>query len=255
MAPTSAVVATHAQAVDGAPSADLELGPLPSHVAIIMDGNGRWAVKQNLPRHRGHSAGVRSVRRIVEASADLGIEVLTLYAFSVENWSRPRAEVSCLVHLFKYFLRRELPTLVRNNIRVRVIGRTEVLARDIRREIEAAAVRTVNNTGMVLEIAFNYSGRAEIIDATRRAIAAGVRSDDLDERRFGSFLYTAGLCDPDLLIRTGGDMRISNFLLWQIAHAELWVTDRLWPEFDRSDLLEAIAAYQKRVSLRHEPGA
>jgi undecaprenyl diphosphate synthase len=219
---------------------------LPAHVAIIMDGNGRWAAQRHLPRVEGHRAGINSVRDVVETSARLGIEVLTLYAFSVENWKRPLAEVNTLMLLLKRYIRLELGTLLKNNIRFRVIGRSEDLPPDVQGELDLGIAKTATNTGMLFNIALNYGGRAEIVDAARRAIAAGVSPDDLDERRFADFLYTAGQPDPDLLIRTSGEMRVSNFLLWQIAYAEIWVTDTLWPDFRRRDLLEAILAYQKR---------
>jgi undecaprenyl diphosphate synthase len=219
---------------------------LPAHVAIIMDGNGRWAAQRHLPRVEGHRAGIDSVRDVVESSARLGIGVLTLYAFSVENWKRPRAEVNTLMMLLKRYIRLELSTLLRNNIRFKVIGRAEELSPDVRRELEIGVRQTEHNTGMQFNIALNYGGRAEIVDAARRAMAAGISPDDLDERRFGEFLYTAGQPDPDLLIRTSGEMRVSNFLLWQIAYAEIWVTETLWPDFRRRDLLEAVVAYQKR---------
>ena len=219
---------------------------LPSHIAIIMDGNGRWAAQRHLPRVEGHRAGIDSVREVVETSARLGIDVLTLYAFSVENWKRPRAEVNTLMMLLKRYIRLELGTLLRNNIRFRVIGRAEELAPDVQHELEIGIRQTAGNSGMLFNIALNYGGRAEIVDAARRAIAEGVAADDLDERRFGELLYTAGQPDPDLLIRTSGEMRISNFLLWQIAYSEIWVTERLWPDFRRRDLLDAVVAYQKR---------
>ena len=219
---------------------------LPRHVAVIMDGNGRWAAQRHLPRVEGHRAGIDSVRDIVETSARIGIEVLTLYAFSVENWKRPAMEVSTLMALLKRYLRLELNTLLRNNIRFNVIGREDELARDIRAELKAAEEKTAANTGMLFNIALNYGGRAEIVEAARRLLAAGVRPDELDEQRFAGFLYTAGQPDPDLLIRTSGEIRVSNFLLWQIAYAEIWVTDTLWPDFRKRDLLEAILAYQKR---------
>jgi undecaprenyl diphosphate synthase len=219
---------------------------LPRHVAVIMDGNGRWAAQRHLPRVEGHRAGIDSVRDVVESSARLGIEVLTLYAFSVENWKRPAMEVSTLMSLLKRYLRLELSTLLRNNIRFRVIGRQEELARDIRDELQAAEIKTAANTGMLFNIALNYGGRAEIVEAARRLLAAGTRPEELDEQRFAGFLYTAGQPDPDLLIRTSGEMRVSNFLLWQIAYAEIWVTDTLWPDFRKRDLLEAVLAYQKR---------
>ena len=219
---------------------------LPQHVAVIMDGNGRWAAQRHLPRVEGHRAGIDSVRDIVETSARLGIQVLTLYAFSVENWKRPVTEVSTLMSLLKRYLRLELNTLLRNNIRFQVIGLEEALAPDIRRELAAAEEKTAGNAGMLFNIALNYGGRAEIVEAVRRLLAAGVKPDDVDEQRFSEYLYTAGQPDPDLLIRTSGEMRISNFLLWQIAYAEIWVTDTLWPDFRKRDLLEAILAYQKR---------
>jgi len=219
---------------------------LPAHVAIIMDGNGRWAAQRHLPRVEGHRAGIDSVRDVVETSARLGIGVLTLYAFSVENWKRPRAEVNTLMMLLKRYIRLELATLNKKNIRFRVIGRPEELAADVQDELEVGIRRTAGNTGMIFNIALNYGGRAEIVDAARRAIAAGIAPEELDEQRFGEFLYTAGQPDPDLLIRTSGEMRVSNFLLWQIAYSEIWVTETLWPDFRRRDLLEAVLAYQKR---------
>ena len=219
---------------------------LPAHIAIIMDGNGRWAAKRHMPRVQGHRAGIESVRAAVETSARLGIEVLTLYAFSMENWKRPRAEVSTLMLLLKRYIRLELETLKKNRIRFQVIGRVDELAPDVRRELDHAIAQTANNTGMLFNIALNYGGRAEIVDAARRAIASGMAPEDLDERRFAEFLYTAGQPDPDLLIRTSGEMRVSNFLLWQIAYAEIWVTDTLWPDFRCRDLLQAVIAYQKR---------
>jgi len=219
---------------------------LPAHIAIIMDGNGRWAAQRHLPRVEGHRAGIDSVRDVVETSARLGIEVLTLYAFSVENWKRPRAEVNTLMMLLKRYIRLELSTLLQNNIRFHVIGRPEELPPDVQDELEIGIAKTAANTGMLFNIALNYGGRAEIVDAARRAIASGIAPDDLDEARFSSLLYTAGQPDPDLLIRTSGEMRISNFLLWQIAYSEIWVTETLWPDFRRRDLLDAVVAYQKR---------
>ena len=219
---------------------------LPVHIAIIMDGNGRWAAQRHLPRVEGHRAGIESVRDVVETSARLGIDVLTLYAFSIENWKRPRAEVATLMMLLKRYVRLELGTLLKNNIRFNVIGRADELSADVQYELEIGTRQTAGNTGMQFNIALNYGGRAEIVDAARRALAAGVSPADLDERRFGEFLYTAGQPDPDLLIRTSGEMRVSNFLLWQIAYSEIWVTETLWPDFRRRNLLEAVVAYQKR---------
>jgi len=235
---------------------------LPEHIAIIMDGNGRWAAQRHLPRVEGHRAGIDAVRDTVETAARLGIKVLTLYAFSIENWKRPAAEISTLMMLLKRYLRSELKTLLTNDIRFNVIGRMDDLADDIQDELRAAMDRTANDTGMLFNIALNYGGRAEIVDAARRAIEAGIRPEDLDEQRFASFLYTAGQPDPDLLIRTSGEMRVSNYLLWQIAYAEIYVTETLWPDFRRRHLLEAVLAYQKRerryggitVAPRHGSG-
>jgi undecaprenyl diphosphate synthase len=219
---------------------------LPAHIAVIMDGNGRWAAQRHLPRVEGHRAGIESVREVVEGSARLGIQVLTLYAFSVENWKRPATEVSTLMMLLKRYLRSELNTLLRNDIRFRVIGRAEDLAADVQGELADAEAKTAANQGMQFNIALNYGGRAEIVEAAKRMLVERVAPDELDEQRFGSYLYTAGQPDPDLLIRTSGEMRVSNFLLWQIAYAEIWVTDTLWPDFRKRHLLEAVLAYQKR---------
>ena len=224
----------------------IDLSRLPAHIAVIMDGNGRWAAERNLPRVEGHRAGIESVRSSVELSARLGVEVLTLYAFSVENWKRPPAEVSVLMGLLKRYLRLELATLLENNIRFRVIGSQRELDADVRSELDHAQDQTASNTGMVFNIALNYGGRAEIVSAARRALETGVDPSELDEARFAGLLYTAGQPDPDLLIRTSGEMRISNFLLWQIAYAEIWVTETYWPDFRAHHLLEAVLAYQKR---------
>jgi undecaprenyl diphosphate synthase len=219
---------------------------LPAHIAVIMDGNGRWAAQRHLPRVEGHRAGIEAVRDTVETGARLGIDVLTLYAFSVENWKRPVTEIGTLMGLLKRFLRSELNMLLENNIRFRVIGRMEELAPDIQDELHRAMERTSANSGLRFNIALNYGGRTEILDAARRAIAAGIRPQDLTEEIFGNLLYTAGQVDPDLLIRTSGEMRVSNFLLWQIAYAEIYVTETLWPDFRRRHLLDAVLAYQKR---------
>jgi undecaprenyl diphosphate synthase len=224
----------------------LDFGRLPRHVAVIMDGNGRWAAQRHRPRVEGHRAGIDAVRDTVETSARLGIGVLTLYAFSVENWKRPDTEVTALMGLLKHYLRAELKTLLQNGIRFRVIGQPDRLSRDIREELTRAEERTAGNTGMQFNIALNYGGRAEIVEAARRAMTSGLAPDALDEATFASFLYTAGQPDPDLMIRTSGEMRVSNFLLWQIAYAEIWVTDALWPDFRARHLFEAILDYQKR---------
>jgi undecaprenyl diphosphate synthase len=223
---------------------------LPRHVAVIMDGNGRWAKLRHKGRVEGHRAGIASVRDVVETSARLGLQVLTLYAFSVENWKRPLAEVSVLMELLKRYLRLELETLLKNNIRFQVIGRMEELPADVQEELVRGMERTADRSGLLFNIALNYGGRAEITDAVRRLVADAQRTGrppgEIDERTLSSYLYTAGQPDPDLLIRTSGEMRISNFLLWQIAYAEIWVTDVLWPDFRRKHLLQAIADYQKR---------
>jgi len=219
---------------------------LPAHVAIIMDGNGRWAARRHLPRVEGHRAGIDAVRDAVETSARLGVDVLTLYAFSVENWKRPEAEVSTLMALLKRYLRLELSTLLKHNIRFRAIGRIHELAPDIQTELTDAMRRTETNSGLEFNIALNYGGRAELVDAVRRLVSAGIPAEAIDERRLADQLYTAGQPDPDLLIRTSGEMRISNFLLWQIAYAEIWVTDTLWPDFRARHLLQAVLEYQKR---------
>ena len=223
---------------------------LPAHIAIIMDGNGRWARKRGLPRVAGHRAGIRAVREVVEGSAELGIPVLTLYAFSVENWKRPRSEVSMLMQLLKEYLNKELENIHKNNIRFRTIGRTDELDPSVQDELEKGIARTRNNTGMTLNVALNYGGRAEIVDAVNRLLRNGGReltlNGGISEKDLAQYLYTAGQPDPDLLIRTSGELRISNFLLWQIAYAEIWVTDTLWPDFEKMHLYEAIIAFQKR---------
>lgn len=224
----------------------LDFDRLPSHVAVIMDGNGRWAAQRHLPRVEGHRAGIASVRDVVETSARLGLDVLTLYAFSVENWKRPPTEVSVLMGLLKRYLRLELETLLANDIRFNVIGAQEDLPDDVRRELDIGQERTSGNQGMLFNIALNYGGRAEIVRAAQRVIEAGIRPSDLNEDTFGQHLYTAEQPDPDLLIRTSGEMRVSNFLLWQIAYAEIWVTETLWPDFRARHLIEAILDYQKR---------
>ncbi|MDA1094811.1 MAG: isoprenyl transferase [Acidobacteria bacterium] len=234
----------------GSPEASLacqvDFDRLPAHVAVIMDGNGRWAAQRHLPRVEGHRAGIASVRDVVETSARLDLEVLTLYAFSVENWKRPPAEVAVLMGLLKRYLRLELETLLANDIRFRVIGAQAELPDDVRRELDIGQERTSGNGGMLFNIALNYGGRAEIVEAARRLIEAGVAPSEVTEDTFAQRLYTAGQPDPDLLIRTSGEMRVSNFLLWQIAYAEIWVTETLWPDFRARHLLEAILAYQKR---------
>ena len=228
----------------------LDLDRLPRHIAIIMDGNGRWAKARSLPRVEGHRAGVASVRETVETAARLGLEVLTLYAFSVENWKRPRFEVWTLMNLLKEYVRREREALAENDIRFNVLGRWEELDPSVVRELRATVEATQHCRGLSFNIALNYSGRAEITDAVRRLMTAvrerGIDPARIDDDTLSSYLYTAGQPDPDLLIRTSGELRISNFLLWQIAYAEIWVTDVLWPDFRRKHLLQAVLDFQKR---------
>jgi undecaprenyl diphosphate synthase len=228
----------------------IDYASLPRHVAVIMDGNGRWAKLQHKRRIEGHRAGTASVREIVETAARTGVSFLTLYAFSVENWKRPAAEVSALMALLKNYLESELHSLVESNIRLQVIGRLHELAPDVQEGLRRAMEKTRSCNGLLLSVALNYGGRTEIVDAVRRlvtdaAIAARAPAT-IDETTFASYLYTAGQPDPDLLIRTSGELRVSNFLLWQIAYAEIWVTETLWPDFRRRHFLEAIAGYQKR---------
>ena len=222
---------------------------LPRHVAIIMDGNGRWAAQRGQPRIAGHRAGVEAVRAAVDTGARLGLGALTLYAFSTENWKRPRYEIDALMRMLRKYLRIELDQINRQNIRFQAIGRTNELAESVRLDLENAAELTAANSGMVLSVALNYGGRAEIVDACREAIrklSAEKSADDLRESDIEAGLYTHGLPDLDLLVRTSGEFRISNFLLWQSAYAEIHVTETLWPDFRRAQLLEAIIDYQQR---------
>jgi len=223
---------------------------LPHHVAVIMDGNGRWAQRRHLPRLAGHRAGVQKAREIIETCARLKLEALTLYAFSLENWRRPRREVDFLMRLLREYLKKELPVIHKNNIRLLVIGRSQRLPEAVRRDVAGAMQLTAKNTGMKLIVALNYGGRAELVDAVNaileRVQQNGQAAFRADEKSISDNLYTAGLPDPDLLIRTSGEMRVSNFLLWQIAYAELYVTETLWPDFSRVRLLEALVEYQRR---------
>jgi undecaprenyl diphosphate synthase len=228
----------------------LDAARLPRHIAVIMDGNGRWAKKRFLPRVAGHRAGIESVRVTVDTCARLGIEALTLYAFSVENWKRPPFEVEALMTFLKEYLRKEVDNLHRENIVFRAIGRTNELDESVQAELRAAVRKTEANSGMVLNVALNYGGRVELVDAFRRLAEECQRTGrapySITEADIEKYLYTADLPAPDLLIRTSGEMRVSNFLLWQIAYAEIYVTDTLWPDFRRPDLLTAILDYQKR---------
>ncbi len=222
---------------------------LPKHVAVIMDGNGRWAGMRNLPRVAGHRAGIEAVRDIVESSARLGLEVLTLYAFSAENWKRPRQEVRTLMKLLKEYVRSELKSVHKNNIKFQAIGRIEELEESVRVELRHAMRVTRNNSGMLLNVALNYSGRAELVDTFNRLfreLKHNGHRNPISEELISQSLYTSGIPDPDLLIRTSGEMRISNFLLWQIAYSEIYITPTYWPDFRRKHLLEAILEYQQR---------
>jgi undecaprenyl diphosphate synthase len=230
----------------------LDPARLPNHIAIIMDGNGRWARRRHLPRVAGHRAGVAAVRSTVETAARVKIPALTLYAFSEENWKRrPRSEVDFLMRLLTRYLKQEVPTLNRNNIRLEYIGRQHELPRPVQEKMEWARSSTASNSGMVLTLALNYSARTELVDAFRSMVEAAAQNGGLDhlqidEGSVSRHLYTRHLPDPDLVIRTSGEMRLSNFLLWQLAYAEIYVTPTLWPEFRGVHLLEGIAAYQKR---------
>src|SRR5437764_1071002 len=230
--------------------AQVDWSRLPRHVAVIMDGNGRWAARRGQPRIAGHRAGVEAVRASVDTGARLGLEALTLYAFSTENWKRPRLEVDALMRMLKRYLRLELDEIDRQNIRFQAIGRTDSLSGTVQREISRATERTASNTGMTLSVALNYGGRAEIVDASRAAIARllneGKSLDELTEERLERELYTHGLPELDLLVRTGGEMRVSNFLLWQAAYSEIYVTETLWPDFRRAHLLDAVLDFKRR---------
>jgi undecaprenyl diphosphate synthase len=222
----------------------------PRHIAIIMDGNGRWAQRQNLPRIEGHRRGVASVRRTTEECARLKIEQLTLYCLSSETWKRPQQEIDFLMHLLEQYMIEERTTIMDNNLRVRMIGRREGIPDQVLRELDKTVEMSSTNTGMWLNLAINYGGRSELVDAVQaiaRQVAAGaIKPNEVEEQTIAEHLYTAGLDDPDLLVRTAGEMRISNFLLWQISYAEIWVTDRCWPEFDEQALHEAIRGFAQR---------
>jgi undecaprenyl diphosphate synthase len=234
-----------------------ELAPLevpserrPRHIAIIMDGNGRWAERQHLPRIAGHERGVNSVRRTTEEAARLKIEQLTLYCLSSENWKRPQTEINFLMHLLEQYMIEERATIMSNNVRVRMLGRRDDIPEQVLRELDKTVAMSSANTGLWLNLAINYGGRAELVDAMR-TIARHIQAGDLspggiDEQTIAANLYTAEAPDPDLVIRTAGEMRISNFLLWQVSYAEIWVTEKCWPEFDEVTLHEAIRAYASR---------
>ena len=229
---------------------DIDPQKLPKHVAIIMDGNGRWAKKRAMNRIRGHEEGTESVRDIVKVSREIGISWLTLYAFSEENWNRPKHEINALMGILRQFLKSELEEMMEKGIRFQAIGRTDKLAKDIRTLLDVTIEKTSRNSDLVLSLAISYGGRQEIFDAVRK-VAAKVESGKLDleeitEKIISDSLYTAGMPDPDLLIRTSGEYRVSNFLLWQIAYTEIYITPTLWPDFRRKEFLLAIEEYQKR---------
>lgn len=219
---------------------------VPRHVAIIMDGNGRWARERGLPRIMGHQAGTENIRRIVEACVEYGVQALTLYAFSTENWQRPDEEVRGLLQLLAEVIDRETDQLRENGVQVRHIGDDSALPDELRSRIRHAVDSTRHNDRLVLNVAFNYGGRAEILRAVKRMLAERVDPDTVDEARFASYLYTASQPDPDLIVRTAGEWRLSNFLLWQAAYAEYWSTPTLWPDFDREHLAQALAEYAQR---------
>jgi len=223
---------------------------IPGHVAIIMDGNGRWARQRGLPRIVGHRAGVKSVQEVIRCAKESGIKVLTLYAFSTENWKRPKNEVSALFKLLEKYIDSQADSLVRNNIRLSVIGRLEGLPESVQDKLKRVMDRTKDNTALVLNLALNYGAKIEIVDAVRAivkdCVSGRIKLEEIGEKSFSDYLYTSGLPDPDLLIRTSGEMRLSNFLLWQIAYSELYISKKLWPDFKGKDLLKAIEEYQKR---------
>lgn len=222
------------------------LTKIPVHVAIIMDGNGRWAVQQGKPRLAGHRAGTENIRRILSAAAEFGVKVLTIYAFSTENWGRPEDEVHGLLDILQDAIAREVPELHKNGVQLRHIGRMEGLSEHMQEAVRSAIELTRNNDRIILNVAFNYGGRTEILDAVRKLIQDHVPSEQLDEALLSRYLYTAGLPDPDLIIRTAGEMRLSNFLIWQSAYAEYYSTPALWPAFDRQELYNALLAFSQR---------
>jgi len=219
----------------------------PAHVAVIMDGNGRWAQRKGLPRVEGHRRGSEALKRTIQACMELGVKYLTVYAFSTENWNRPKEEVGFLMDLLMAALDKEIDELNKNGIRLRFFGRLEMIDHKLKHRIKAAEELTKNNGALNLTIMFSYGGRAEIVDAVKSIVNKGIKSDKISEETVSENIYTAELPDPDLLIRTAGEMRVSNFMLWQIAYSELWVTDTLWPDFGKEHLLQAIEDYGRRV--------
>nr|WP_129597180.1 isoprenyl transferase [Anaerophilus nitritogenes] len=228
----------------------VDMNHLPKHIAVIMDGNGRWAKKRGLPRSAGHKAGVEALREIIKTCSNLHIQYLTLYAFSTENWKRPKEEVSALMQLLIYYLKQEVSDLHKNNVKIKTIGDIQKLPKAAIEEIEASIELTQNNTGLVVNIALNYGGRDEIIHAVKKLCEEvkenRIEIEEIDEYMLEKFLYTKGLPDPDLLIRPSGELRISNFLLWQIAYSEFWFSNIFWPDFNKDALMKALLDYQKR---------
>jgi undecaprenyl diphosphate synthase len=219
---------------------------IPQHVGIIMDGNGRWARQRGLPRTAGHRAGVENLRRTLRAAVRFGVPMLTIYAFSTENWGRPRAEVETLLSIMEHVIDEELAELDREGVQIRHIGRLERVPARLQRKVQHAIATTQHNQRLILNVAFNYGGRAEIVDAIRRIVADGVPAEQIDEQLVGRYLYTSGSPDPDLIIRTSGEMRVSNFLIWQGAYAELYVTPTLWPDFDEDEFYKALESFSRR---------
>ncbi len=222
------------------------LTKIPVHVAIIMDGNGRWAQKRGLARNEGHRAGTENIRRVLEGAAEFGVKVLTIYAFSTENWGRPEDEVHGLLGILEDTIRREVPELHKNGVQLRHLGRLEGISEEMQQSVRAALELTKHNDRIVLNVAFNYGGRAEILDAIRKMIADHVPPDQVNETLFARYLYSAGLPDPDLIVRTAGEMRLSNFLIWQAAYAEYYSTPTLWPDFNKQELYNALLAFSQR---------
>jgi undecaprenyl diphosphate synthase len=221
-------------------------GTVPRHVAIIMDGNGRWAGERGMERLEGHRAGTENIRRIIEGCVELGVEILTLFAFSTENWRRPATEVSGLFEILGFVIDRETEDLHRNGVRLRHLGSLDGLPQILQERVRYAVDLTAHNTRLIVNVAFNYGGRAEILEAARRLLREGIDPDSLDEESFSSYLYTGGMRDPDLIIRTAGEMRLSNFLIWQAAYAEYWSTSLFWPDFGKPELEQAVRDFGNR---------
>lgn len=222
------------------------ISPLPNHIAFIMDGNGRWAKKRKLPRKAGHKAGTQNIMALLKTLGNYGIKYVTLYSFSTENWNRPKEEINAILDILGESLEKEVPELHKNGIRICHIGHLEKLSKNTRDAIAKAIELTKDNTAMTLNLAFDYGGRAEIVDAVKKIVSEKIPAQDIDEKLFNSYLYTSGLPEVDLVVRTGGDLRISNFLLWQSAYSELYFTDTLWPDFDAKEIQKALISFSRR---------